>query len=323
MDISVIVPIYGVEKYIEKCLRSLFTQTKTDGVEFILVNDATKDRSMELAREVIRDFSELTIKIVEHAENQNLAASRQSGIDIATGDYLAQIDSDDSCEPTMLERMYAKALQTNADVVICNYNVTDGVSGYIRECKGVERGGVEGFRDFFKDGGVNTQVWNKLARRSLIEDNLIKNDLKADVCQDVLWLVPIFYFAQRIAYVDEPLINYFVRSDSLSAELNNHKAQVMIYVVKTVKKFLEENNLESELADSFIDFKLQRRFMAIKSSRAKVQSEVAGECAEDNAYIFKKRVCGGLHNELAYWLAVHKCRLLANLIFYLVKKLKK
>lgn len=82
-DISVIVPIYGVEKYIEKSLRSLFSQTKTDGVEFILVNDCTPDRTMEVAREVIADFPTLDIKIVDHEVNRGVAAARQTGLDTA------------------------------------------------------------------------------------------------------------------------------------------------------------------------------------------------------------------------------------------------
>ncbi len=121
MDISVIVPIYGVEKYIAESLRSLFSQTKTDGVEFILVNDCTKDRSIEIAREVISDFPTLDIKIIEHEVNGGVAVTRQTGLDTATGRYTIHFDPDDWCEPNMLEELYNKAIETNADVVISDY----------------------------------------------------------------------------------------------------------------------------------------------------------------------------------------------------------
>ena len=120
--VSVIVPIYGVEPYIEKCARSLFEQS-LENMEFIFVNDCTPDKSVEILRQVIEDYPRryLQIQIIEHEENRGLAMARNSGLLIAKGEYIIHCDSDDWVELDMYEEMYEKALEKNADIVICDY----------------------------------------------------------------------------------------------------------------------------------------------------------------------------------------------------------
>lgn len=110
--VSVIVPIYGVEPYIEKCARSLFEQS-LENMEFIFVNDCTPDKSVEILRQVIEDYPRryLQIQIIEHEENRGLAMARNSGLLIAKGEYIIHCDSDDWVELDMYEEMYEKALE--------------------------------------------------------------------------------------------------------------------------------------------------------------------------------------------------------------------
>ena len=103
--ISVIVPVYGVEKYIERCVHSIFRQTMTDGVEFIFVNDCSNDRSIELLSACIDCYPYLRhqITIINLPRNRGLAAARLTGLEVARGEYILNLDSDDFFEPYMLE----------------------------------------------------------------------------------------------------------------------------------------------------------------------------------------------------------------------------
>lgn len=128
--VSVLVPIYGVEKYIERCARSLFEQT-LDEMEFIFVDDCTPDKSMEILRSVIEEYrlrfaeKRYTVRIERMPTNSGLAAVRRYGIQLATGDYIIHCDSDDWVDATMYEKMYNKAIGEGSDVVVCDYYMSD------------------------------------------------------------------------------------------------------------------------------------------------------------------------------------------------------
>lgn len=115
--VSVCVPVYNVEKYMERCARSLFAQTMTDGVEFIFVDDCSPDKSSDILRRVIDDFPDLDIKIVKHDRNRGLPAARRTAVNAASGVYIAHIDSDDYVEPEYLQAAYEAAASQNSELV--------------------------------------------------------------------------------------------------------------------------------------------------------------------------------------------------------------
>ena len=111
--VSVIVPIYNVEQYIEKCVRSLMEQTLVN-IEFIFVNDCTPDDSMTVLRRVLKDYParESQVTILEHKENRGVAAVRKKGMEVAIGEYIIHCDSDDWVEKNMYEKLLEKAIET-------------------------------------------------------------------------------------------------------------------------------------------------------------------------------------------------------------------
>lgn len=115
---SIIVPVYGVEKYIERCARSLFCQ-KYERIQFIFVNDGTKDRSIEILKALIdKEFAQLREKIVIiDKENGGLPAARKTGLEYATGDYILHIDSDDYVDCQIVEKIAEAAAETDADLI--------------------------------------------------------------------------------------------------------------------------------------------------------------------------------------------------------------
>ena len=123
IKVSVCCPIYGVERSIERCARSLFEQTMQDGIEFIFVNDCTKDRSIEILEQVLAEYphrKEQT-KIIQHKQNGGLVAARNTGLLHASGEYIIHCDSDDWVELDMYEKMYLAAKENDADMVYCDY----------------------------------------------------------------------------------------------------------------------------------------------------------------------------------------------------------
>ena len=120
--VSIIVPIYNVEKYIERCIRSLFEQTMDD-VEYIFVDDCTPDQSMAILRHLMEEyeFRNLNIKIISHEHNKGLPSARNTGLAAATGDYIFHCDSDDWMEKDAMEKMYQAAQANQADIVWCDW----------------------------------------------------------------------------------------------------------------------------------------------------------------------------------------------------------
>ena len=120
-QISVIVPIYNVEKYLAKCIDSIINQTLTN-IEIILVNDGSTDNSRKIIDKY--DKKDSRIKVI-HKKNGGQGSARNAGLDIAKGEYIGFVDSDDWIDSNMYENLYNAAISNNADIVVCNRKVFD------------------------------------------------------------------------------------------------------------------------------------------------------------------------------------------------------
>lgn len=204
--VSVIVPVYNVERYIERCARCLFSQTFND-VEFVFINDATPDRSLEILSRVVLEFpnKKNAIRIINHDKNLGLAAARTTGIKAATGVYQIHIDSDDWVEIDMIEQMYNKAIQSNADIVVCDFFHEYSSNQKIEHIKEIH--------DFDKDAMVANgmywwNVWARLVKSSLYKDNNIYPLPGINATEDVNTMMRLYWYAKKIEYVHEPLYHY-------------------------------------------------------------------------------------------------------------------
>ena len=126
INVSVIVPIYNVGKYIERCAESLLSQTMKSGIEFIFVDDAATDNSIDILKTVIARHPERKdqVKLLTHPVNRGLPAARNTGMDAAEGEYIYHCDSDDYVEADMLRKMYMATLTRGADIVWCDWYLT-------------------------------------------------------------------------------------------------------------------------------------------------------------------------------------------------------
>lgn len=206
--ISVLVPVYGVEKYIERCARSLFSNTYANICKFIFLNDCTKDNSIEILKNVVSEFPDLDIEIMENETNLGLCLSRQVLLDAAIGKYVIHIDSDDWVEPDFIELLYKKAEENNADITTCGIIYEYGDRK--REVKQVFKEKKEELLKEFITHTVKHVVWNKIFRLDLIRKNNIQfyQRKNCNFCDDSFFTGDCLLVAQKFASVEKCLNHY-------------------------------------------------------------------------------------------------------------------
>ncbi len=216
--VSVIVPVYGVEKYIERCARSLFEQT-LDDIEYLFIDDCTPDRSIEILKHVLEKYPQRKQQVTIHrmGKNSGQAVVRKWGMQNATGEYVIHCDSDDWVDKDMYRSMYDKAVESDADLVVCNYCESDG-----NEVKDVINGShTEDANVFFENiifQKVQWTLWNKLFRRSLLKEDLIYP--KYAMGEDYVLCLQLVWNSSRMAYIDKPYYYYYTNEQSLTKSVS-------------------------------------------------------------------------------------------------------
>ena len=212
--VSVIIPVYGVEKYIERCARSLFEQT-LDDIEYIFVNDCTKDRSIEILKEVLLQYPKRQpqTRIVSMSINSGLPTVRKYGIQLATGDYLIHCDSDDWVEYDTYEKMYLKAIEDDYDMVFCNFNYSDGI--HHRKVK-------HKFKNMSKEHLLMVLVqeclWSvcgTLVKRNVFVNNKIFYPIE-NMFEDLILMLQMLHYTSKYTYVEDSLYYYYHNLNSIT-----------------------------------------------------------------------------------------------------------
>lgn len=197
--VSILVPVFGVENFIERCARSLFEQTYSN-LEFIFVNDVTTDGSINILKEVINGYPELheNIKIIEHKMNRGLAAARNTGLELATGDFVVFVDSDDYIDTNAISIAVDATLKENADIVVWGviYEFSDGTQK-IRMSNPVPADKNIYFKNLIsRDNHVN--VWGNLFKTSIFKDNGVRFIEGLNFGEDFVTTPRIVYFCDKI-----------------------------------------------------------------------------------------------------------------------------
>ena len=264
MKISVIIPIYNVSRFIERCAESLMKQT-LDEVEYIFVNDATPDNSMMLLRSVLDRYPNRAsqIKIVEHESNMGLPAARNTGLAVATGEYIFHCDSDDFVEHDMLELLYDAAKEKKADFVWCNWFLSyDNNERYMKQPSfDTPLGALKAMLD----GTMKYNVWNKLVKRNLYVENDILFPSGHSMGEDMT-MIRLAACAQKVASVDKALYHY-VRSNSEAMTQNfseRHLVDVHYNVDETMA-FLATKGLDTEKEMAFFKLNVKLPFLVTDS----------------------------------------------------------
>ena len=224
--VSIIIPVYKVEKYIEDCAKSLFSQNLS-GIEFIFIDDCSPDHSIEKLNKVVE---ECTTKIAENhwivrvermPKNCGQAEVRKYAISIASGDYIIHCDSDDWIDPNMINEMWILAHKDKLDVVVCDYN-------HIKKTETVIHKGMVNplcNRDeFFEEVISIFSSWslcNKLISRELYSEHTIIYPKKGmNVGEDMALVIQLLYYSKSVGYIGKPFYNYIDNRESISNKHN-------------------------------------------------------------------------------------------------------
>ena len=221
IKVSIVVPVYGVERYVEKCARSLFSQTYSN-IEYLFVNDCTKDSSIDIIKKVLNQFPNRieSVHIIEHKVNKGLSAARETGIQSATGQYILHVDSDDYVDVNIVQDLVERATIDNCDIVISGF-FNEYAKKKMQDLSVCQKLECSVYLSKIISQDILTPIWGKLIKTDLYKKNNIHCIETISFAEDYAVLPRLLFYANTIGFVSKPLYNYtHYNSSSLT---NNFK----------------------------------------------------------------------------------------------------
>lgn len=257
--VSVIVPVYNVEKYLERCLDSLINQTLKD-IEIIVVNDGSTDNSLDILTKYVQN--DCRIKII-NKQNGGLSSARNVGLDVVNGEYISFVDSDDWIDLNMLKDMYENAVKENCDVVMCSYTREYSDKSRVKKFNmpditiyNENEVSLKLHRKII--GPINEELanpehtdslvtaWGKLYKTELIKNNNIKFiDTSIIGTEDCLFNVYVFKYIKKAMFINKPY--YFYWKENVNSLTSIHKSNLKnrwMNMYRYIKEFLDENQYD-------------------------------------------------------------------------------
>ncbi len=241
MDISVIIPIFNVEKYLRRCLNSVVRQENVS-MEIILVDDGSTDSSSIICEEYVVNHE--YIKCI-HIKNSGPSTAKNVGYDMATGNYVAFIDSDDEIKADMFHTMLVSGYKYNADIVCCNYIQVDE-EGNFSHTKHTNQEYVltqdEALKAILIKDKIYSQCWTKIYKRETMDLHHVRNMEGLKTEEDFIYNIQAFACSKTVCIVDKPLYIYTHRSKSLSKD----------YYKNHINQYIDNRIIRLELVDCII-----------------------------------------------------------------------
>lgn len=300
MLISVIVPVFNVGAFIERCAESLMRQTMED-VEYIFVNDATQDDSIEVLNSVLDRYPKRRdcVQVIAHSQNQGLPASRNDGMAVAQGEYIFHCDGDDYVEPDALESLYECARANDLDIVWCDWylDTKHGIRRMSQPCYHTPMEALKGILG----GAMKYNVWNKLVKKSLYVDNHIGFPVGYGMGEDMT-IIMLFASAKSVAHL--PIALYHYVKYNASSYCNTYSAahiSELRYNVSRVQTYLLARFGESLRRDMDY-FKLEVKFPFLISPEESSYAQWRALYPESNKWAWSnKAIC--LRRRILQWMA--------------------
>lgn len=244
--ISIVIPVYGVEAYIEDCLKSVIHQDYKGEIECVIVNDCSPDRSFEIVKQIVDNYiGKICFKLLEHKKNGGLSAARNTGIENSSGDYIYLLDSDDEITSDCFSTLSEPLLTKQYDMVIANYTVT----GTTKKFPGLRINGEHLNRDVIADSYTKAE-WYQMAVNKLYSAKFIReNNLsfkEGIIHEDELWSAEVASLISSLyAIKDKSTYIYKVREkDSITAHSSiRKKIDVLKDIITYFRQFIDEKSL--------------------------------------------------------------------------------
>lgn len=235
--ISIIIPVYNVAEYITECLQSVMRQTYKGEIECILVDDCGKDVSVAIAERLIADYKgAIDFQIVHHERNRGLSAARNTGTDVATGEYIYYLDSDDYVSDDCIEKLVKPLKEKEYDIVLGDYEIFGDITDMSLLIE--KRESIIGNKKIFSayaDRMIYVMAWNKLVKLSFLRNNDI-TFLEGQLHEDDLWTYKCMLHIDSIAIVHNVTYYYRMRSNSIITDITkiakkaNSVADTLMYI---------------------------------------------------------------------------------------------
>lgn len=255
-EISIIVPVYNVEPYLEKCIDSILNQTFSD-FELILVDDGSPDK----CGMICDCYAEMDSRVkIIHKKNGGVSSARSAGLKIAKGEYIGFVDSDDYIERLMFESLYRQAIDSFSDIVVCDFNMLNE-SGEVlneeqnqgEEFSAINYTNIQSLEALFITDqdtdfgtGLNPKwvlMWNKLYKRQLFSDIKLPTSYIYQGFEDERITHQLLYKSKRTTHIHKRLYNYLMRKDSLSNFRFSLNKLERVYALKQRVDFFKEKKL--------------------------------------------------------------------------------
>jgi glycosyltransferase involved in cell wall biosynthesis len=288
--VSILIPIYNVSAYIEKCAHSLFKQTFSD-IEFVFVNDATPDDSIEKLNAIIKIYPTLNknIRILHHKKNIGTAEARYTALKAAKGEFILFVDSDDYIDANMVEIMYNKAICKNADIVVSDMLIefkskSINFNDYLPTKK------EDQLRNIISNQKSTPSLCNKLVKKTLYQSPIIFHAHNMSYMEDRYICFRIYYLANNIVKINQPFYHYIkYNSYSSTKTINSNHFTSMIYFWESLEEFLHENNNFEKFADTVNLFKIKDKSKLMLSTNSiSLQKKYAQIYCHEESLVFSK-----------------------------------
>lgn len=311
MLVSIIVPVYNVEHYIERCARSLYEQTYED-IEYIWVDDATPDHSIDQLKQITNEYPRRkpNVRILEHITNLGPAFARNTGLEHACGEYIYYSDADDWADSSMIEELVNCARLHQADIVWCDfYKSFSNKNIVVRQNLALSM--IDCIQCLLSEK-MHGAYWNKLISRQLYLKNTMKRSYNANICEDLLGCVQLFYYAQKVSYYPKAFYHYVQdNGQSISTHISSEKHTGLFINIDLIIQFIEEKQLNEQLSNELNFVKLLSKRPYLTSTEMKNFIKWRDTYPEANKYILsysmlpiKLRVLGWFASK-SCWLPIY------------------
>lgn len=315
--VSLIVPVYKVEAYIERCGRSIFEQS-LESLQVIFIDDCSPDNSIGILKKVLLEYPDKAANIIflENEYNKGASASRNKGLELAKGSYIAFCDADDWMEKNMLEVMYETISMSNADIVWTDFYYTSLKTETLQKQNIAEK--QEECIKALLSEKMHGALWNKMYSRNLFYENKVRFPEGRDMWEDLCTNIQLFYFAKQVAYLPKAFYHYIqYNTNSIgSSSLSEKKLHDIIENTNTIEIFLREQQAIHFYEKEIYLLKLAAKQNLLFTCDKKNFEEWRRIYPESNKYITEFRALPA-HLRIIGWATAHRIWPLVDLWIFL------
>lgn len=334
IKVSIVVPIYNVEKYLVRCMDSLRNQTIKD-IEIIMVDDGSPDRCPQMCDEYAK--SDGRIKVI-HKKNAGLGYARNSGFEVATGEYVAFVDSDDFVDVRMYETLYHIAAEKKCDVVFCGFvkEFAQGVFQSVSECSEYIEYKKNEIRQLIPDFIASSpyekseykhdmSVWHSIYRRDIILKNNIKFISERDYAsEDIPFQIDFLSHCEKVGFIPDLLYTYCYNNGSLTKRVSIEKFEkikALYHLLKDKSKDYDSNGLRAQrLFIGYVRAMIRTEMRAVVASKEKhnfIKRLLADDIWKEIKQTYKLEYLP-MHQRIILWAIYHKYTKLSALLCHLL-----